>query len=132
MVSDILLCGSGSMPVPRMRKTSGGPGTGIPPLSHTETSEGDPCLQLHIPAHKRRRIARSSVSSVVSSAFLSAAQRLPPKHCATTVQQKRLVGAAKVSETPMDCEQETSVSERYTGVLAERRDSITAITCKRR
>jgi hypothetical protein len=41
-------------------------------------------------------------------------------NCAATVQQKRLVGAAEGSETPMDREQEISLSERYTGVLAER------------
>jgi len=41
-------------------------------------------------------------------------------NCAATVQQKRLVGAAEGSETPMNCEQEISLSERYTGILAER------------
>jgi hypothetical protein len=41
-------------------------------------------------------------------------------NCATTVQQKRLVGAAEGRETPMNCEQELSVSEPYTGILAER------------
>jgi hypothetical protein len=41
-------------------------------------------------------------------------------NCATTVQQKRLVGATEGSETPMKCEQEVSVSEPYTGILAER------------
>jgi hypothetical protein len=41
-------------------------------------------------------------------------------NCATTVQQERLVGAAEGSETPMNSEQEVSVSELYTGILAER------------
>jgi hypothetical protein len=41
-------------------------------------------------------------------------------NCATTVQQKRLVGPAEGSETPMNCEQEVPVSELYTGILAER------------
>ena len=41
-------------------------------------------------------------------------------NCATTVQQERLVGAAEGSETPMNCEQEVSVSELVTGILAER------------
>jgi hypothetical protein len=41
-------------------------------------------------------------------------------NCAATVQQKRLVGAAEGSETPMNPEQEISLSERYTGILAER------------
>ncbi len=50
----------------------------------------------------------------------TAAMKTLEANCATTVQQKRLVGVAEVSETPTDCEQETSVSERYTGVLAER------------
>ena len=34
-----------------------------------------------------------------------------------TLQQER---AAEGSETPMNCEQEVSVSELYTGILAER------------
>ena len=41
-------------------------------------------------------------------------------NCATAVQHKSRVGAAEGSETPMNCEQEISVSERYTGILAER------------
>jgi hypothetical protein len=41
-------------------------------------------------------------------------------NCATTVQQKRLVGAAEGNKTPMNCEQEISLSERFTEVLAER------------
>jgi len=41
-------------------------------------------------------------------------------NCAATVQQKRLVGAAEGNETPMNCEQEISLSERSTGILAER------------
>jgi hypothetical protein len=41
-------------------------------------------------------------------------------NCAATVQQKRLVGAAEGSETPMNREQVISLSERSTGILAER------------
>jgi hypothetical protein len=42
-------------------------------------------------------------------------------NCAATVQQKRLVGASEGSETPMNREQEISLTERSTGVLAEQR-----------
>jgi hypothetical protein len=48
------------------------------------------------------------------------AMKMLETNCATTVQQKRLVGPAKGSETPMNCEQEVPVSELYTGILAER------------
>jgi hypothetical protein len=41
-------------------------------------------------------------------------------NCATNCAAKKLVGAAEGSETPMNYEQEISLSERYTGVLAER------------
>ena len=41
-------------------------------------------------------------------------------NCAATVQQKRLVGAAEGIEIPMNREQEISLSERSTGILAER------------
>ena len=41
-------------------------------------------------------------------------------NCAATVQQKRHVGAVERSETPADCERQISLSERSTGVLAER------------
>jgi hypothetical protein len=41
-------------------------------------------------------------------------------NCATTVQQKKLVGAVARSEPPTDCEQQISVPERYAGLLAER------------
>jgi hypothetical protein len=49
----------------------------------------------------------------------TAAMKTLEANCAATVQQKRLVGAAERSETPMNGEQEISLSERYTGVLAE-------------
>jgi hypothetical protein len=48
------------------------------------------------------------------------AMKVLETNCATTVQQKRLVGVAEGSETPMNCKQEVSVSEQYTGILAER------------
>ena len=50
----------------------------------------------------------------------TAAMKTLEANRATTVQQKRLVGAVERSETPTNGEQEISVSERYTGVLAER------------
>jgi hypothetical protein len=41
-------------------------------------------------------------------------------NCATTVQQKTIVGAVEGSETPMNRKQEISVSEQFTEGLAER------------
>jgi len=50
----------------------------------------------------------------------TAAMKTLEANCATTVQQEMLVGAVDGSKTPTDCEQEISLSERYTGILAER------------
>jgi Phage integrase family len=41
-------------------------------------------------------------------------------NCAATVQQKKIIGAAEGSKTPMNGKQEISVSEQFTKVLAER------------
>ena len=53
----------------------------------------------------------------------TAAMKTLEANCATTVQQERLIGIPQEGETMMEHEQQASLSERHTGVLAEREGS---------
>src|SRR5437660_12707884 len=49
--------------------------------------------------------------------------------CAATVQQKRLIGAAEGSDTPMNAEQEISLSESLRKIWRRERDSNPRYRC---
>ena len=79
------------------------------------------CAQPHsILCARSQRLNRSLRYIAEVSQDATVAMKTLEANCAATVQQKRLVGAAEGSETPMNYEQEISLSERYTGILAER------------
>jgi hypothetical protein len=59
----------------------------------------------------------------------TAAMKTLEANGATTVHQERLLGIAKQGETMIEREQQVSLSERHTGVLAERGDSNPRYRC---
>jgi hypothetical protein len=85
-----------------------------------------PSFLLCSPRHPSEILRHANVTTTMNiyvkmvSEDAAVAMKTLEANCATTVQQRRLVGAAEGNKTPMNCEQEISLSERFTEVLAER------------
>src|SRR5580700_5790041 len=85
-------------------------GTGWP---RTSTGWESPTRSSSKSCDTRMSTTTTNIYVKMVSQDATVAMKTLETNCAATVQQKRVVGAAEGRETPMDREQEISLSERY-------------------